>query len=88
MINWGDNGNNDVQITFLPQKHTNGVERKAVTMKKINYRVIEKMPITIEVMNMVSVLHEYKGRQELYIETQPEILNKLMEVARMQRTRQ
>ena len=55
-------------------------------MKEINYRAIEKMPITIEVMNMISVLHEYKGRQELYIETQPEILDKLMEVARIQST--
>ena len=55
-------------------------------MKEIHYRAIEKMPITIEVMNMISVLHEYKGRQELYIETQPEILDKLMEVARIQST--
>lgn len=55
-------------------------------MKEINYRAIEKMPITIEVMNMISALHEYKGRQELYIETQPEILNKLMETARIQST--
>ena len=55
-------------------------------MKEINYRAIEKMPITIEVMNMISVLHEYKGRQELYIETQPQILNRLMEVARIQST--
>ena len=53
-------------------------------MKEINYRKIEEMPITIEVMNMISALHEYKGRQELYIETQPEILERLMEVARLQ----
>ena len=55
-------------------------------MKEINYRKIEEMPITIEVMNMISALHEYKGRQELYIETQPEILEILMEVARIQST--
>lgn len=55
-------------------------------MKEINYKVIEKLPITIEIMNMISKLHEYKGRQELYIETQPEILEKLMEVARIQST--
>ena len=55
-----------------------------MTMKEINYRKIEEMPITIEVMNMISALHEYKGRQELYIETQPEILERLMEVARIQ----
>ena len=54
-------------------------------MKEINYRAIEKMPITIEVMNMISVLHEYKGRQELYIETQPKILDKLMEVAKIRK---
>lgn len=55
-------------------------------MKKIDYRKIEEMPITMEVMNMISALHEYKGRQELYIETQPEILDKLTEVARIQST--
>ena len=55
-------------------------------MKEINYRKIEEMPITIEVMNMISALQEYKGRQELYIETQPEILERLMEVARIQST--
>ena len=31
-------------------------------MKEINYRKIEEMPITIEVMNMISALHEYTGR--------------------------
>lgn len=35
---------------------------------------------------MISKLHEYKGRQELYIETQPEILDKLMKVTRVQST--
>lgn len=55
-------------------------------MKEINYKNIEKMPITVEVMNMISTLHEYKGRQELYIATQPKILDKLMEVARIQST--
>lgn len=55
-------------------------------MKEINYRKIEQMPISIEIMNMISALHEYKGRQELYIETQPQILEKLMEVARIQST--
>lgn len=44
------------------------------------------MPITIEVMNMISKLYEYKGRQELYIERQPEILDKLMKVTRVQST--
>lgn len=44
------------------------------------------MPITVEIMNMVSALHEYKGRQELYIAMQPEILDKLVEVAKIQST--
>lgn len=55
-------------------------------MKEINYKKIEEMPISIEIMNMISALHEYKGRQELYIETQPQILEKLMEVAKIQST--
>lgn len=55
-------------------------------MKEINYKNIEKMPISIEIMNMISTLHEYKGRQELYIETQPQILERLMEVAKIQST--
>ena len=55
-------------------------------MKEINYRAIEKMPINTEIINMISTLHEYKGRQELYIESQPEILDRLTEVAKIQST--
>lgn len=55
-------------------------------MKEIDYRKLEKMTIDMEIMNMVSLLHEYKGRQELYLSTQPQILNRLIEIARIQST--
>ena len=32
-------------------------------------------------MNLVSAIHEYKGKQELYIEAKPDILKAMLEIA-------
>ncbi|MFV0343373.1 MAG: Fic family protein [Anaerocolumna sp.] len=53
-------------------------------MKEIDYNSIQHMTISMEVMNMVSLLHEHKGKQELYLATQPQTLERLMEIAKIQ----
>ena len=37
-------------------------------------------------MNLVSKIHEYKGKQELFIEAKPDILEAMLEVAKIQST--
>jgi Fic family protein len=37
-------------------------------------------------MNLISAIHEYKGKQELFIEAEPDILKAMLEVAKIQST--
>ena len=39
-----------------------------------------------DIVNLISSIHEYKGKQELFIEAQPDILNALLEIAKIQST--
>lgn len=39
-----------------------------------------------DIINLVSSIHEYKGKQELFMESKPDILNTLLEVAKIQST--
>jgi Fic family protein len=43
--------------------------------------------LTPEVMNLVSAIHEFKGKQDLYVAAKPDILTSLSSVAKVQSTR-
>lgn len=55
-------------------------------MRTYDYTDLSKIVIDLEILSLVSKIHEYKGRQELYLETQPQTLDKLLEVAMIQST--
>ena len=55
-------------------------------MRSFDYKHYKDMVWDVELINMVSRIHEYKGRQELYLHQKPEILDKLVEVAKIQST--
>ena len=38
------------------------------------------------IINLLSMIHEYKGKQTLYIEAQPDILASLLSIAKIQST--
>ncbi len=40
--------------------------------------------LTPEIMNLVAAIHEYKGKQDLYLATKPDILESLLSVAKVQ----
>lgn len=61
-----------------------GYAKENVRMKKINYDFIKELPLNLEIMNLVSILHEYKGKQELFLKSKPQILSKLVEAAKIQ----
>lgn len=42
--------------------------------------------LTPDIVNLLSAIHEYKGKQELFIEAQPDILNSMLEIAKIQST--
>lgn len=56
--------------------------RKAVVVvKEFNYQTLEKLSLSYDLLNMFTKIHEYKGKQELYIFNKPEILSKLTDLA-------
>jgi Fic family protein len=55
-------------------------------MKQFNYETMPAELLTAEIMNLVSAIHEYKGKQDLYLAAKPDILESLGSVARVQST--
>ena len=56
-------------------------------MRKFDYSKIPAELMTAEIMNLVAAIHEYKGKQDLFIEAKPDVLNAMLEVARIQSTK-
>lgn len=55
-------------------------------MHKFNYTTIPDELMNHELMNLVSAIHEYKGKQELFIEAKPDTLEAMLEIAKIQST--
>ena len=45
------------------------------------------LSLPVNVYHMIASIHEYKGKQELYVENYPDILEKMIDVAKIQSTR-
>lgn len=56
-------------------------------MHLFDYKEKPKQLLAPEIVNMLSLLHEYKGKQELYIESKADVLTALLEVAKIQSTK-
>ncbi|WP_297907397.1 Fic family protein [uncultured Parabacteroides sp.] len=56
-------------------------------MHIFDYQKIPCNLLTPEIVNMLSALHEFKGKQELYIETKPDVLTALLDIAKIQSTK-
>ena len=55
-------------------------------MRIFDYGTIKQELFTPEIVNLLSAIHEYKGKQELFIEAQPDVLKAMLEVAKIQST--
>lgn len=55
-------------------------------MRKFNYSLLRELKWDSEIVSYLAEIHEAKGRQELYLKQQPEKLNKLIEIAKIQST--
>jgi len=54
--------------------------------RKFDYSKLPPSLICGEIMTLLSAIHEYKGKQDLYVEARADILTRLVEVARIQST--
>jgi len=55
-------------------------------MKFYEYKSSPKQLLTPDIVAMLTSIHEHKGKQELFIEANADVLNTLMEIARIQST--
>ena len=55
-------------------------------MKIFNLETEAKKLFTSNIINTISLIHEYKGKQDLYIETQKDSLTNLLNIAKIQST--
>ena len=53
-------------------------------MKKFNLEIEAKKLFTPNIINTISLIHEYKGKQDLYIETKKDSLTNLLNIAKIQ----
>lgn len=56
-------------------------------MHNYDYREKPEKLLVPEVVNLLVKLHELKGRQELFIEAEPDVLTSMLEIARIQSTK-
>lgn len=55
-------------------------------MRTFNYELLKDQQWDSEVLGLVAQIHEFKGRQELYLRQKPAVLDKLIELAKIQST--
>ena len=55
-------------------------------MRNFNLEKVCNSLYTKEIVDYLTIIHEYKGKQQLYIDTEPEILEKLVEIAKIKST--
>lgn len=53
-------------------------------MRYFDYKKLQTLKLDNSIVNLLTSIHEAKGRQELYLSTEPEELNKLVEIAKIQ----
>lgn len=55
-------------------------------LKIFDYENLAQDLFVPEIVNLISEIHEHKGKQELYIASEPDILKSMLEIARIQST--
>lgn len=55
-------------------------------MRRFNYDTLKDRNWDSEILGLVAQIHEFKGRQELYLKQKPAALDKLVEIAKIQST--
>ena len=48
-----------------------------MAVKEFNYRELKKLSLSHDLLNMMTKIHEYKGKQALFLRQKPVELNRL-----------
>jgi Fic family protein len=55
-------------------------------MKHFDYQKIRGELFTPDIVNLIAAIHEYKGKQELYMTAKPDVLSAMLDIAKIQST--
>jgi hypothetical protein len=47
-------------------------------MKKFDYKILTEISLPNKIVNQLTMIHEYRGKQELYLRTKTELLKSLL----------
>ncbi|MDO5650087.1 MAG: Fic family protein [Gallicola sp.] len=56
-------------------------------MRTFDYIKLTELSLPVTIYNNLAKIHEYKGKQELYVENYPDILDKMIDIAKIQSTK-
>ena len=56
-------------------------------MREFNYLKLMELSLPVNIYNTIAKIHEYKGKQELYVKNYPDVLDKMIDVAKIQSTK-
>lgn len=62
------------------------MQKGIANMREFNYSNFPKELLSVDIMNLVSKIHEFKGKEELFIAAKPDILASMCEFAKIQST--
>lgn len=55
-------------------------------MRLFDYSEVAKSLLQVNIVNLLSSIHEFKGKQSMFIESKPDILAKMLDIAKVQST--
>ena len=55
-------------------------------MREFNYAGVSAKLLTPEIINLVSAIHEFRGKQSQFVGKSPQVLNRLVDIAKIQST--
>ena len=56
-------------------------------MREFNYLKLMELSLPVNIYHTIAKIHEYKGKQELYVKNYPDVLDKMIYVAKIQSTK-
>jgi len=63
------------------------MKKGGAVLRKFNYLKLMELSLPVSIYNTIAKIHEYKGKQELYVENYSDILEKMIDIAKIQSTK-
>ena len=63
------------------------MKKGGTILRKFNYLKLMELSLPVNIYHTIAKIHEYKGKQELYVENYSDILEKMIDVAKIQSTK-